>query len=92
MVGNAEGVERELGAIWKEALGASDIRTDSNFFEAGGDSLLMMTMLFRVAETFAVDVHPGVLFEKPTLGALAGHIESLKVSMAGREVAETGLL
>jgi len=92
MVGNVGSVELQLSEIWKEALGTQDIHLDSNFFEAGGDSLQMMTMLFRVGEVFGVEVHPGVLFERPTLSALADHIYSLQLPLANREVAETGML
>ncbi len=60
-----------LNRIWSEILQRGDIGADADFFQLGGDSLQMMIMLFRVNETFGLDLTPEVVFENPTLGLFA---------------------
>jgi acyl carrier protein len=60
--------ELAVAAIWAEVLQCSDsIRSESNFFALGGDSLSIMMMLFRVEEEFGLEVDPAILIESPTL-------------------------
>lgn len=64
----------QLCDIWKEVLGDIDIDADRDFFEVGGDSIQMMTVLFRIGEVFGIEVGPEAIFENPTLRSLADHI------------------
>lgn len=67
-------VSNYITNCWAEIIGTEIINADSNFFELGGDSLQMMVMLFRVQETFGIEITPDVLFENPTIGAFAAHV------------------
>jgi aryl carrier-like protein len=62
-------IQRVVGLIWEEVLQrAGHSSADENFFEAGGDSLAMMMLLFRVKEALGPELMPTALMESPTLG------------------------
>jgi aryl carrier-like protein len=63
--------EEKLLLLWKEILTTEDVTVDSNFFDAGGDSLQMMTLLFRVSQEMGVELDPAAVFENPTIKELA---------------------
>ena len=69
--------EQRVAALWREIM-QSDVRlgpTD-NFFTLGGDSLAMTMVLFRVNETFGVELATASLMEAPELAPFAALIDS----------------
>ena len=44
--------ERRIATIWKEAIGIDKVGIDDNFFEAGGDSLIMIEVQWKLQEAF----------------------------------------
>ena len=67
--------EQKLVDIWEELLGRSDIGVDDNFFEAGGQSLLLLRMHRLIESVFGVQ--PIVkLLKYPTIRTLAAHLSS----------------
>jgi iturin family lipopeptide synthetase A/iturin family lipopeptide synthetase C/tyrocidine synthetase-3 len=75
-------VEKRLSSIWQEVLELSDVSTDDNFFDLGGDSLGVMRMLARVRRDFHVDVSIRSLFEGPTIAELVLEVDRLKAQGA----------
>ncbi|MCK0197262.1 condensation domain-containing protein [Ancylobacter sp. 6x-1] len=69
--------EQALAAIWRDVLGVAEPKADADFFALGGHSLLAIRMLSRVREHFGHRIDPLTLFEAPTLGQLAAHIDGL---------------
>jgi amino acid adenylation domain-containing protein len=67
----ASSVELQVEDIWKETLGgdSADIRQD--FFEAGGDSLLVVRLLNRLEETFGKQLTPEVFLEGATIESIS---------------------
>jgi acyl carrier protein len=63
----ASETEQSIKSLWKEMLNIDDIAPDQSFFEAGGDSLQMIDMLFRAGAELGMEIDPGLLFEDPTL-------------------------
>ncbi|MDX2086542.1 MAG: amino acid adenylation domain-containing protein [Kofleriaceae bacterium] len=63
--------EELLAGIWMEVLGVERVGTHDDFFQLGGHSLLVMKLLARVRQTFAMELTVRAVFEAPTLGALA---------------------
>src|SRR5690349_5871853 len=44
-----------LLGLWAEILATENVAADSDFFQLGGDSLQMMTMLFRISQDLGVE-------------------------------------
>ncbi|MEE4542460.1 SDR family NAD(P)-dependent oxidoreductase [Streptomyces sp. V4-01] len=64
-----------LGALWTALLGRGEIGHDADFFDLGGNSLTAVELMTRVRGEFGVDLGIVVLFDHPTLEALADQID-----------------
>jgi len=64
-------VERGLADIWRSVLGVGAVGVNDNFFDLGGHSLHAMTIISRVAETFAFHVSLLEFFDSPTVAHMA---------------------
>lgn len=80
--------ERTIAAIWASDLNAAAVASDSDFFALGGDSLNMLTMLFRVGQALGIEVEPETLYHHPTLSAFSRAIDDLR--SANSTAMETG--
>ena len=70
-------VEEALAELWKSVLGVPEAGIHDNFFERGGHSLLATQLVSRMREAFDVEVSLRVLFERPTIAALAEEVTRL---------------
>jgi acyl carrier protein len=68
--------ERRIGAVWAEVLGLPAVDVDDNFFDVGGHSLLIARMQQALREALGQEVSVVELFQYPSVGALAAHLES----------------
>ncbi|NOK80121.1 MAG: hypothetical protein GFH27_549281n458, partial [Chloroflexi bacterium AL-W] len=68
-------VERQLAAIWQEALGIESISIDDNFFALGGDSIVSIQVVARASQA-GLRLTPRDLFTHPTLAALAPRVSA----------------
>lgn len=75
--------EEVLSQLWIEVLKVERVGAHDNFFELGGHSLLAMQLMFRVHDTFGVDIPLRRLFDHWTLESLARLVEEV---MAGGAV------
>ncbi|MCI5130974.1 MAG: SDR family NAD(P)-dependent oxidoreductase, partial [Candidatus Electrothrix sp. EH2] len=66
---NAE--EKRLVSIWAGILGIEQIGIRDNFFALGGASLQAIQCLSRINQSLSLELLPTVLFENPTIEALA---------------------
>ncbi|MFI1766243.1 amino acid adenylation domain-containing protein [Streptomyces sp. NPDC020800] len=64
-------VERRLAAIWAEFFGAAEIGVTASFFELGGDSLLAVRLMARIARGLGRSLPLSTLFARPTIELLA---------------------
>jgi amino acid adenylation domain-containing protein len=69
-------LEASLASIWCETLGVEAIGTNTNFFDAGGHSLLIVQVQSKVAEALGAEVSVIDLFRFPTIAALAQHLDA----------------
>ena len=79
--GAANDLERQIAAIWCEALGVPSVGLEERFFDIGGHSLLMIEVHDRLRDATGRDVPLLDLFQYPTVRSLARHV--------GRDVAES---
>ncbi|MFO7525767.1 MAG: amino acid adenylation domain-containing protein, partial [Ignavibacteriaceae bacterium] len=63
-----------LRRIWNELSGVSDINPNENFFDLGGDSLLMGRMQIRINNEFGINLSIVDLFQYSTLSSLSEFI------------------
>ena len=70
-------MEERLALIWSEMLGVTRVGVEDNFFSLGGHSLLAPQIVYRMSETFHVDLPLRGLFESPTIANAAKLIEKL---------------
>jgi amino acid adenylation domain-containing protein len=69
--------EVAIAQIWGEVLKRERVGAEDNFLELGGHSLMAIRILGRLSKTFGVRLPLRVLFEAPTVGALALQIDEL---------------
>lgn len=66
--------ERAVAAIWEEVLGVRSVGLHDNFFDLGGHSLLLPTVLTRVRALAGRELSMVELFRYPTVQTLAAAI------------------
>ena len=72
--------ERAVAALWREVLGVESVGADDNFFDLGGNSLLLIRLAGRLGEEMGSTATAVDLFRFPTVRAQAAHL--------GGEIAE----
>jgi acyl carrier protein len=63
--------EHRLATIWAEVLKREHVGRTENFFALGGNSLLAIRLLGKIAKQFGVKLSLRTLFEHPTIADLA---------------------
>jgi len=66
--------ERTVARIWQDILDIPDVGLQTNFFDHGGHSLLLLRVQDRIKEEIGVDVSTTILFNHPTVESLAGRL------------------
>jgi acyl carrier protein len=71
--------ETEIAQAENEAqlLNLVRVGLNDNFFELGGHSLMGTQFVSRVRETFGVELPLRTIFERPSVGELAGEVDRL---------------
>ncbi len=69
-------LERRLAEIFAQVLQLEQVGIHDNFFKLGGHSLLATRVISRIRDVFTVDLPLRVLFDTPTLEALAERIQA----------------
>jgi hypothetical protein len=69
-----DAVAAGVAAIWRDVLGPAG--TDRNFFDAGGNSLLLARVRAGIRDRFGRDVPLVELFRYPTVDQLAGYLRA----------------
>ena len=69
-------VEKMLAQIWAEVLSVKQVGISDNFFDLGGHSLTATRVVARVIQHFQLNIPLRLLFESPTIAAMATLIEA----------------
>ncbi|XXY48838.1 amino acid adenylation domain-containing protein [Sorangium sp. So ce269] len=87
-----DGLESAIAQLWAEVLKRRQVGHDDNFFDLGGDSLLLVSMARHILERFGREVSVIHLFEHPTVSQQAAYLRALGVnappSAQGEDAAE----
>ncbi|WP_075660754.1 amino acid adenylation domain-containing protein [Streptomyces acidiscabies] len=67
-------LERRIAEIWCEVLGLERVGAEDNFFDAGGDSLRLTSVVAALRERLGLDVTRLDMFGHPTVRAMAAHV------------------
>ncbi|RKH04264.1 amino acid adenylation domain-containing protein [Corallococcus sp. CA053C] len=68
------GLEQTLAALWAQVLGVDRVGAGDNFFDLGGNSLLLQSVHAKLEALVGRKVPLVTLFQFPTVRALAGHL------------------
>ena len=66
--------ERTIASIWQEVLKVRKVSVEEKFFDAGGNSLLMVEICSRISAEFVREVRLIEVFKYPTIRALARYL------------------
>jgi FkbM family methyltransferase len=75
MVAPSSDLEQAIAKVWQEALKLPAVGVHDNFFETGGNSLLLVTAQTRLREVLGQEVTLVDLMRYPTVHSLAAHLE-----------------
>ncbi|MBW4506974.1 MAG: amino acid adenylation domain-containing protein [Scytonematopsis contorta HA4267-MV1] len=67
-------VEQAIAAAWYEILQVDKIGINDNFFDLGGNSLLIVQLHNKLREIFGQELSVVELFQYPTISALSKHL------------------
>jgi amino acid adenylation domain-containing protein len=76
-------MEEMVAAVWREVLEDEQIGVEQNFFEIGGHSLLATQIIARLRERLDVAIPVRMLFDHPTIAALANEMEHIQRENVG---------
>ncbi|MGW5373185.1 phosphopantetheine-binding protein [Streptomyces sp. NPDC004011] len=66
-------LERRIAGVWCEVLGLDEVGAEDNFFDAGGDSLRLTSVVAALRERLGLRVTRRSMFGHPTVRAMAAH-------------------
>jgi acyl carrier protein len=78
-------LEEHLVALWTAVLGVEPIGVQDSFFVLGGHSLAAGRVLARVRDRLGVELPLSVMFDTPTVEALAAAVEAAGGSLDGAD-------
>jgi acyl carrier protein len=73
-------MERKLADIWQELLEVGEVGIHQNFFELGGNSLLVLRVIARIRRVFELELQVQSMFEEPTIAGLARELQKAQTS------------
>jgi acyl transferase domain-containing protein/NADPH:quinone reductase-like Zn-dependent oxidoreductase/NAD(P)-dependent dehydrogenase (short-subunit alcohol dehydrogenase family)/SAM-dependent methyltransferase/acyl carrier protein len=69
-------IEKTIASVWEDLLGVAPIGIEDDFFELKGDSLLVAQVMSRLYRMFEIKMPLSLIFDYPTIKALAAQIAS----------------
>ena len=84
---SAAELEQAISTAWRDVLAVPDIRTDKNFFDAGGTSLKALKVYELLRRDPRFQLRLTDLFHFPTIASLVQHLVGNRTSVEGSSVA-----
>jgi acyl carrier protein len=78
-------MEKSIASVWQKMFGLEQVNVETNFFEFGGHSLLLVQMHSLLREKLNSEFPIVALFEHPTVRALARHLSKPASQEAGEK-------
>ncbi|HEU5138276.1 MAG TPA: amino acid adenylation domain-containing protein [Steroidobacteraceae bacterium] len=82
--------EQALAGIWRELLRVEQVGRHDDFFELGGNSLLVLRLVMRIRSRYDVKLALPQIFARPTLAGVAGLIGEALADVKRYEAVEMG--
>lgn len=79
-------VECQIVEVLEEVLGSERVGVDDNFFDLGGNSVLLMQVHQRLQEVLGQTFEVVEIFNHPTVAQLAAHIGDVEAGVGSRPV------
>ena len=83
-------LEFRLLNLWRDILEKPDMGVHGNFFELGGHSLLAVRLMGAIGTEFGWEPPLALLFQAPTVAALARYLNSKSEASSGRKDGHPG--
>ncbi|NVM79669.1 amino acid adenylation domain-containing protein [Duganella sp. SG902] len=87
----ADALEAFLAGCMAQVLGRRQVGLDEDFFELGGHSLLVIKLVARIRKHLQVEVAAALVFDHPSVGALAAALRARPEGAALAALAESAL-
>jgi acyl carrier protein len=71
-------IEATVREIWSAELQISDLTLESDFFELGGDSRMLLNTVFHMSAVFGLELSPGTIYHHSTIRSIAKAIDDLQ--------------
>jgi aryl carrier-like protein len=78
--------ERRLAEVWRQVLGVEEPGVHDNFFDLGGNSILLLGVLTALRDQGGTELTMVDLFRHPTIAALAARLDRPGGTGAGDDV------
>lgn len=78
------GTEEAVASVWRAVLARDDIGVDDNFFDAGGNSLLLVEAVKRLNAALALRLTSVDMFRHPTVRTMAASLTAPAPAPAAR--------
>jgi acyl carrier protein len=82
------GTEEIISSVWKKVLGVEHLGPADNFFDLGGDSLLLVEVHAELQQTLNRKFSVTDLFQFPSIRALSNYLDGQASQVASSEIAE----
>ncbi|MCB8816724.1 acyl carrier protein [Desulfosporosinus shakirovi] len=65
----------EIKEIWCQILGTEEIGNDENFYDIGGNSLLLLMILNEISKTYGCDLPTSDVYQYDTVRKMAACLD-----------------
>jgi amino acid adenylation domain-containing protein/FkbH-like protein len=67
-------IQKTIAEVWKEVLHREKVGIHENFFDIGGNSLLLIQVNSKLQEQFSIDIPVVTMFQYPTINSLTQYL------------------